>query len=122
MNSRDKLFKKRDLFLIISLMAVFLGLYWGKSQKGQTVEVFVGGKLSMQIGVAGSYELHDGDKYLMKVVFDGQKIHVENADCPLKICEKTGRVGPGGVIICVPNRVLIKFRKVSNEGVDVMTW
>lgn len=76
----------------------------------------------MQIGVAGSYELHDGDKYLMKVVFDGQKIHVENADCPLKICEKTGRVGPGGVIICVPNRVLIKFRKVSNEGVDVMTW
>lgn len=76
----------------------------------------------MQIRVAGSYELHDGDKYLMKVVFDGQKVHVENADCPLKICEKTGRVGPGGVIICVPNRVLIKFRKVSNEGVDVMTW
>lgn len=122
MNRRDKFFKKRDLFLIISLVAVFLSLYWGKSRAGQIVEVFVGGKLSMQIRTAGSYELYDGDRYLMKVVFDGQKVHIENANCPLKICEKTGHVGPGGVIICVPNRVLIRFRKISNEGVDVMTW
>lgn len=122
MSRRDKLFKKRDLFLIIALVAVSFGLYWGKSRAGQIVEVFVSGKLSMQIRTAGSYELYDGDKHLMKVVFDGQKVHVENVNCPLKICEKTGRVGPGGVIICVPNRVLIKFRRISNEGVDVMTW
>jgi len=122
MNRRGKLFKKYDLLLVIVIVVGFFVFYSTRSREGQSIEVFVEGKLFMQITAPGTYELHDGDKYLMKVVFNGQKVHVEDSNCPLKICERTGNVGPGGTIICVPNKVLIKFRTNVDTAVDVMTW
>ncbi|WP_448516574.1 NusG domain II-containing protein [Pseudothermotoga sp.] len=122
MNKRSDLFKKYDVLLVILLVTIFLAFYWTRPREGQSIEVFVDGKLSMQIKTPGSYEVRDGDKYLMRVIFDGRKVHVEDSNCPLKICERTGSVGPGGTIICVPNRVLVKFKTTADTEVDVMTW
>lgn len=122
MNKPSELFKKRDLILMVSLVLIFLAFYWSRPKEGLSVEVYIAGELSMKISAPGSYELHEGNKYLMKVVFDGRKVHVEEANCPLKICEKTGDIKPGGTIVCVPNKVLIKFEKAIDGDVDVMTW
>ncbi|WP_448535357.1 NusG domain II-containing protein [Pseudothermotoga sp.] len=122
MNRRGKLFKRYDVILIIAIVAVFLLFHWTRPREGQSIEVFVDGKLSMQIKTPGSYEVRDGDKYLMKVIFEGQKVRVYDANCPLKICERTGSVGPAGTIICLPNKVLIKFKKTADTELDVMTW
>ncbi|MCS7174762.1 NusG domain II-containing protein [Pseudothermotoga sp.] len=122
MNNQNRVLRKLDILLITALTFIFLVFYLRGASVNQSVEVLVEGKTIMQIKAPGSYELRNGDKYLMKIVFDGYKVHVEDSNCPLKICEKTGSVKSGGTIICVPNRVLIKFKKSTNAGVDVMTW
>jgi len=122
MNRRGKLLKRYDVILIIAIVAVFFVFHWTRPREGQSIEVYVNGKLSMQIKTPGTYEVRDGDKYLMKVIFDGRRVHVEDSNCPLKICEKTGAIGPGGTIICVPNKMLVKFKTTANTELDVMTW
>ena len=47
------------------------------------------------------------------------KIHLTNASCPDKLCEKTGYIGSSGQsIICVPNKITVSVVG-SNESVDV---
>lgn len=114
--------KKFDVLLIITLVLTFLTFYLQRSSASQSIEVLIEGKIVMQIKTPGSYELRRGDKYLMRIVFNGYELHVENPNCPDKICEKTGNIKPGGTIICVPNKVLIRFKKSATSDVDVMTW
>ena len=44
-----------------------------------------------------------------------------DSPCPLKICMHQGEIrAPGGTIICVPNRVMIRI--TGKELVDTVTW
>lgn len=46
----------------------------------------------------------------MIVRIKDKNVWVEETHCPLKICQKTGRISkPGQNIVCVPNRVFIKI-------------
>jgi hypothetical protein len=56
----------------------------------------------------------------MKVEFHGNRVRVVESTCPLKLCVKTGWVGPGGTIICVPNEVIIFFEEKTDY--DTVTW
>ena len=48
-------------------------------------------------------------------VHDG-KIWIEEAPCPHQLCRKMGKVGRrGGIIVCVPNRILIKIEGESDD-------
>lgn len=114
--------KRFDVLLIVILVSTFLTFYLQKSSTSQLVEVLMEGKIVMRIKAPGSYELRKDDKYLMRIVFNGYELHVEAPNCPDKICERTGNIKPGGVIVCVPNKVLIRFKKSTNSDVDVMTW
>lgn len=58
-------------------------------------------------GIDAEFEVKDG------------KIRVTNASCPDKICEKTGFIGSGQTIICVPNKITVSV--VGPDGsVDVV--
>jgi len=65
-------------------------------------------------------------EYVTTLHFDGERAWVTDSHCPDKICEMTGKVGPGGSIICVPNRMIIEFkkatRKVNGREIDTETW
>jgi len=53
------------------------------------------------------------------VVEDG-RAHLENAPCPLKICEVMGPIDRSGqVIVCLPNRIVIKVS--GQEEVDAVS-
>ena len=53
------------------------------------------------------------------VVGDG-RARLENAPCPLKICEAMGPVEKAGdVIICLPNRIYIRVE--GKEEVDAVS-
>lgn len=58
-------------------------------------------------GINAEFEVKDG------------KIRVTNASCPDKICEKTGFIGSGQTIICVPNRITVVVVG-SDGGADVI--
>ena len=46
-------------------------------------------------GIDAEFEVKDG------------KIRITSATCPDKICEKTGFIGSGQTIICVPNKITV---------------
>ena len=46
--------------------------------------------------------------------------HLENAPCPLKICEAMGTIDSSGeVIVCLPNRIVVKVS--GPEEVDAVS-
>ena len=130
---RGKVFlSKNDVLLLLIVFVVTSTLYiwsvWVKNANtsySKGIVVRVGGEEIFKIEEAGEWQIKNRDgKYLTTLHFDGEKVWVTESDCPDKICEKTGRAGPGGSIICVPNRMIIEFKKItdSDQGVDIETW
>lgn len=52
------------------------------------------------------------------------EVRVENSPCPHKLCVRMGWVRrAGSLIVCVPNRVLVRVEGEKKEGEpDVVTW
>ncbi|MBP5404927.1 MAG: NusG domain II-containing protein [Clostridia bacterium] len=103
------LFRVWDVFvllLVLGLVAAALFMILLPS-RGRTAEVFLDGEKVMTLRL-------DKDavillEHLTLHVEDGE-LWVEDADCPDKICEKTGRISKKGQnIVCLPNRVVIKI-------------
>lgn len=50
------------------------------------------------------------------------RARVESSPCPNKICIHMGTVGrEGGLIVCVPNKVIVTVGKGTPEGVDAVS-
>ncbi|MEJ5228794.1 MAG: NusG domain II-containing protein [Pseudothermotoga sp.] len=111
-----------DAVLLAVLLVSFLVFFFlTRSNRSEGyVEVFKDGKLVVALTQESRYELKTEDRHVMDIVFERGRVRVENSDCPLKICEKTGSVGPNGVIVCIPNKVVVRF--VGKTKMDVMTW
>jgi len=119
-----KLFSKKDVFVIIILFAVafsFLLYRFSHENKrySKILEVFINGKLVMEVDKPGTYPIYKGGKRITTLVFNGEEAKVVGSTCPLKICEKMGWIKPGGEIICVPNKLVIKFKE---SKIDAQTW
>lgn len=49
-----------------------------------------------------------------RIAVSGGKIRVEDADCPAKICVKSGAISEiGEVIACLPHKLLIEIREIK---------
>jgi len=47
---------------------------------------------------------------------------IEQAPCPNRLCQRMGRLrGPGRSLVCVPNRVLVRFAAGAGPDVDTIT-
>lgn len=122
MNGQSKVFRIFD-FVVITIIVVGFLVFWFLTHQNDLsgyVEIYKDGKLISVLKEEGKYELKSEGKHIMDVVFENKRVYVQNSNCPLKICEKTGKVGPNGVIVCIPNKVVVKF--VGKSDVDVMTW
>ncbi|AEH50908.1 NusG domain II-containing protein [Pseudothermotoga thermarum] len=116
------MFGKYDIFVFLFVFAIFfVFLLFRTNASIEFVEVLKDGKLIMRIHHPGVYEVFDDGRYVMKVVFENGKVWVEEADCPNKLCEKIGKIGAGGVIVCLPNKLIIKAMGGKSK-VDVITW
>lgn len=122
MKERNKVFKISDFVVVAIIIVVFL-LFWLLNRQDDLsgyVEIYKDGKLISVLKEEGRYELKSEGRHIMDVVFENRRVYVRDSDCPLKICERTGKVGPNAVIVCIPNKVVVKF--VGKSDVDVMTW
>lgn len=113
--------------VVSSLLLVFrnLPIPLDESDGKVVVEVRIGGQNLLKVTEPGTYTLYAPDgRYVTTLKFDGQRAWVENSNCPDKVCEKMGKVGAGGSIICVPNRTAIevKGQRKGLEAPDVQTW
>ena len=52
----------------------------------------------------------------------GGEAWIESAPCRNRLCQRMGRVrGPGRSLVCVPNRVLVRFASGPGSEVDTIT-
>ena len=93
------------LALCIALSVAFL-----RGGEAQHAQVFSDGKLVATLSLAVDQEKTIESEYGINVVTvkDG-KIAVTHADCPDGYCMKRGFCSGGAQIVCLPNRLVIRF-------------
>lgn len=104
-----------DLILVGAVLAAALAVYvlvnvLGK--EGQTVVVTVDGAVIAEkpITVNDSVDIKDADG-CNRVVIDNREVYMESADCPDKVCVKTGRISRAGeTIVCLPHKVVVEIK------------
>ena len=80
-------------------------------------EVWVDGvlKQTLDLSADGEYRIESAEGWNLLTVFDG-KIAVTAASCPDADCVRCGPQNSGPPIVCLPNRVSIRF--TDSGGVD----
>ena len=114
-----------DLILVGAVLAAALAVYALVNvlgRDGQTVVVTVDGTVIAEkpITVNDAVEIKDADGY-NRVVIDNREVYMESADCPDKVCIKTGKISRvGESIVCVPNMVSVKITGDGDTGADAV--
>jgi hypothetical protein len=117
------IFKKGDIIIaIVLVVAVVLTAVFATRTEDCFVEIFVDGNIVFQLDINTDtiIDLKNTDYNVAVVVEikDG-KVMVTDSDCPDKLCVHSSAVSSaGGMIICLPNRVVVK---VSPKEVDAIS-
>ena len=108
-------------FVILALLALlcvglFLAPLLTKEGTALTAEVIVGGETVETLALSSL----SGDVTRRvsgcEIVFSRKGVRVASADCPDKLCVKTGEIRhPGESIACVPNRVVVVLRDSGSK-------
>ena len=57
------------------------------------------------------------------IVLSPDGVCVKDADCPDRLCVKTGKISRAGeAVACVPNRVVVTLRRDKNETIDGVAY
>lgn len=117
------IFKKGDVIVIALLVvAVILTAVFATRTADSFVEIYVDGNLVMQLDLSKDtvVDLNStSHKIDMKVEIKAGKVFVTHSDCPDKLCvESAGVSSVGGMIVCLPNKVVIK---VTPKEVDAIS-
>lgn len=112
---------KRDIMLISTLIivcaAVFLIINFVVKKDGITAAVKVDGNivymLPLDKNASVTVEGYQGGSNT--VVIENGTVYMKDADCPDKLCEKTGKISKNGeTIVCLPHRVVVEIQ--GGEG------
>lgn len=108
-----------DILAALLLCACIAGSFVAFSgAEGTAVIVEVGGVTIEKLNIRENREFtFRGEKGEMRIQVHDGGVRVVEADCPNRICVRTGwRRSEGDVIVCVPNRVVIRILgRQSNE-------
>lgn len=117
-NKRFHLINRRELLIILTIaaLAAASAAYMRFRSGRDSYAIIECGDISKSVSLDkdGLFSI-DGINALFEVQ-DG-KIRIKEAECPDKICERTGYIGsPGQSIICVPERITVTVRNSSDEN------
>lgn len=121
--NRQKLRGEVLLAGAVFLAALFFGLVWHllHREPGAWAVVEVEGRETARYPLEEdctiAIEGYDGGRNML-VIEDGC-VHVTDASCPDKLCEKQGQISANGeTIVCLPNRVVITVQGGEGEALD----
>lgn len=107
---------KKELILIVIILSLScLFLFINRivfSKPARQVEISVDGKVVKTLDLNKNTEIvvngfHGGTN---KIVIENEKVHVQEASCPDKICIKQGSIEQTGEsIVCLPNRMVAQI-------------
>ena len=123
--------KNTFFILIFTALAVIgaVGTYEIKhtTSTNKTACIYVNGEIYKKINlddVKESYtiELDNGSGGHNTVLVEHDGISMQDADCPDKICVKTGKIKNSfSSAVCLPNRVTLRLEDTSDEDVDAVS-
>lgn len=92
-------------------------------QPGYSVTIEVNGKVVHRLDLNRSIEVSiQGLIGTTTVKIDHRAARVIHSDCPEQICVKTGKIHLAGeMIVCVPNKVIVRINGDRNNQFDVIT-
>ena len=107
------------LVLLIALTAFSPGLLPAKVV-GELLTVRTPGQTTeIPLRIDGRHAV-SGPLGIAYLVVEKGRAHLENAPCPLKICEAMGSIDESGdLIVCLPNRIVVKVG--GPEKVDAIS-
>lgn len=113
------------IVLILSLVGIYFVKYYATNGDNKYVSIQVDGKEIKKISfganmIGKTIDIESEFGYNKIEIGDG-RVRVIEADCPDKLDVKQGWIsGPGEVIVCLPNRMVIeiKSQKKSNDEID----
>lgn len=114
--------KKKDIILIVTiflLAVIAFGVKAMFSENGAEVTINIDGK------EYGTYSLKE-DKTIdidghNTIVIKDEKVYMQDADCPDKLCIKQGEVSSNGEkIVCLPNKTVVEIKSDKQSENDVL--
>ena len=115
------MFKKGDIIiLVVILVAVALTIYFALARQANKVSIYIDGQLKYSYSLNSNLEIDlNQDNIDMKIVIKDNKVYVEHSDCPEQLCVHSAPLTKeGGMIVCLPNKVVIK---IESDEVDAVT-
>ncbi len=116
---------KKQKLVIIIIAAVFfisaaVSAYMLLSDKCDTVEIISGGKVLYTIDISREPDREIVVEYKGRknvIAIKDHEIYMKEAECPDHTCIKTGKLSKSGVpIVCLPNKLIIKYSDNGSEG------
>lgn len=113
--------KKADIVLILLLFLLSLIplLKFGQPEPACYAEIRQDGQIIQRVQLTGHTGIteftvdfeQDGQKKHNHIRVENEKISVDEADCPDKICVHTGAISqPGEIIACLPHKLIIEIK------------
>lgn len=88
-----------------------------RNETGAEAEIILNGKTYAVLPLDKDTRLEI--KNVGTVVVSGGSVHIENASCKDKLCEKTGSINhKNQTIICLPNKLIIRIISDDDSEVD----
>ena len=121
-----KIITSGDKILVVLIFAfgiVSLAALKHLRQPGDAVIIEVKGQVVQRLDLNTSQEITvNGAIGKTTVKIEGGAAQVIHSDCPEKICVKTGKITHAGeIIVCIPNKVVVKIIGKEKNPFDVIT-
>lgn len=111
-------------FAVVIAICAIIWLFVGTGDDSSVVGVYQDGVLLYKLDltqVSEAYEItveYNGSKNVILV--EPNDISVSHADCPDNICVEHGSLGHRTPIVCLPNRLVIKWLDNDNTELDAV--
>lgn len=79
-----------------------------------------GGRTTLDLSRDARYEIQGHQGVLCLSVVAGE-VRAVDADCPDRVCVRSGVARPGRPIVCAPNGVSVSLSGSSRDGVDAVS-
>ncbi len=122
-----KYFSRADLGVVgVLLLVAVIGFLFNLRQdfsKGEFVLVEYRNHVIFRLPLDKDQKLSvHGDSGGLVLQIKGEKVWVSQSQCPYKICMRMGKIShPGQLIVCVPNRIVIRIVGREQPTFDVIT-
>lgn len=121
-SAKLSIFRRADI-IIIAAVAVLAALSFFLSLKNTNTPLYASVKINGEqsgeyyLDKTGEYEIQGKNGITLVLVVEKDGVSVKNADCPDKLCEKTGKItAVGQSIICLPGNISVSLESSADDA------